>query len=232
MTSTETDGKLDLIVSEDGIDVFLGNGEGTFKQVAHYSNEGLDGIADFNGDGKLDLLVGIREGLAVRIGNGDGTFQEPRKIVSLKGSGCSFGPSVFVTDFNGDGKADLAYCESDSKNGKIWVALGNGDGTFKKPVSVTVHAYQGAFSFGVGDFNSDGKTDLIANYFTSGNYNHSETDLFLGNGDGTFQLKKIIDLPGQPYNAELGIVPADFNSDGLLDFIFQQPGDVSVFVQK
>jgi hypothetical protein len=57
-------------------------------------------------------------------------------------------------------------------------------------------------------------------------------DLFLGNGDGTFQPKKVINFPGQPYNAEEGIVPADFNSDGLLDFIFQEPGEVDVFVQK
>lgn len=40
----------------------------------------------------------------------------------------------------------------------------------------------------------------------------------LDQGDGTFQLKKIKNLPGQPYNAEDGIVPADFNSDGLLEF--------------
>ena len=96
-----------------------------------------------------------------------------------------------------------------------------------------MHPYSGNFSIAVGDFNSDGKTDLIANYFTSGNFNQSETDLFLGNGDGTFQPKKVIKLPGEPfYNAEIGIVPADFNSDGLLDFIFQQPGDIAVFMQK
>lgn len=225
------DGKLDLIVSEDGIDVFLGNGEGTFKQVAHYSNEGLDGIADFNGDGKLDLLVGIREGLAVRIGNGDGTFQEPRKIVSLKGSGCSFGPSVLVTDFNADGIPDLAFCERDQSNGKLWVALGNGDGTFKKPVSYPIPCGIYGFSFAAGDFNSDGKTDLLVNYNTTDI--SAVTDLYLGNGDGTFQPKQVVKLPGgMDYNAELGIVPADFNSDGLLDFIFQEPGEISVFVQK
>jgi hypothetical protein len=138
-----------------------------------------------------------------------------------------------VTDFNGDGKPDLAYCERDQNNGKIWVAMGNGDGTFKKPTSMFIPAYQGAFEFAVGDFNSDGKTDLIANYFTSGKFDHTETDLFLGNGDGTFQAKKIIKLPGLPfYNPEEGIMPAELNSDGLLDFIFQAPGEVDVFSQK
>jgi hypothetical protein len=230
------DGNLDLAASESGSYVFLGSGDGTFKQRAHYNHVGSGGtiaIADFNGDGILDLLVGYY-GFDIMVGNGDGTFQKPRKALRFSGQwgDCGVGAGFLVTDFNADGIPDLAFCQRDKNSGKIWVALGNGDGTFKKPTSLTVHAYQGAFSFGVGDFNSDGKTDLIANYFTSGNYNHSETDLFLGNGDGTFQLKKIIDLPGQPYNAELGIVPADFNSDGLLDFIFQQPGDVVVFTQK
>jgi hypothetical protein len=74
---------------------------------------------------------------------------------------------------------------------------------------------------------------LIANYFVSGKFDQTETDLFLGNGDGTFRHKKIVTLPGAPdYNAELGLVPADLNSDGLLDFIFQEPGVVSVFARK
>ncbi len=63
--------------------------------------------------------------------------------------------------------------------------------------------------------------------------NKAETDLFLGNGDGTFQRKKVISLPGEPfYNAENGLVPADFNSDGLLDFLLVEPGAFNVFVQK
>ena len=140
-----------------------------------------------------------------------------------------------MSDFNHDGKADLAYCEDDYPKsvGRLWVALGNGDGTFRKPTSITVHPYLGTFSFAVGDFNSDGKTDLIANYITSINPVRAQTDLFLGNGYGTFQPKKIINLPGEPfYNAEEGIVPGDFNSDGLLDFISQAPGEVDVFAQK
>jgi len=231
------DGNLDLAAISYTLDVFLGNGDGTLKHSMEYSVGVLYLVsADFNGDGILDLALAWDHGIYVMLGNGDGSFQKPRTVFSSTNflGGCSFGPSFFVTDFNRDGKADLAYCERDypQNKGKIWVLLGNGDGTFKKPTSLTVHPYQGAFSFGVGDFNSDGKTDLMANYWTSGNFNQSETDLFLGNGDGTFQPKKIINLPGQPYNAESGIVPADFNSDGLLDFIFQQPGDVVVFTQK
>jgi FG-GAP-like repeat len=231
------DGNLDLVTISRGLDVFLGSGDGTFKHSVDYPVGSFFLVsADFNGDGILDVALAWDHAVYIMLGNGDGSFQKPRTVFSstkFLGS-CSFGPSFFVTDFNGDGKADLAYCERDypKNKGKIWVLLGNGDGTFKKPTSINVDPYAGAFSFAAGDFNSDGKTDLIANYFTSDNGRQSETDLFLGNGDGTFQLKKIINLPGQPYNAEKGIVHADFNSDGLLDFIFQQPGDISVFTQK
>jgi hypothetical protein len=136
---------------------------------------------------------------------------------------------MLVSDFNGDGKADLAYCERDQNSGKIWVALGKGDGTFKKPVSLSVAAQQGAFTFTGGDFNSDGKTDLIASYLISDT--QSEFALFLGNGDGTLQHKKLVQIGGGPHEG-LGIVPADLSSDGLLDFMIQDPGQVVVVTQK
>jgi hypothetical protein len=236
------DGNLDLVsvTSPDILSVFLGQGDGSFKHRADYSELGGYEVvpADFNGDGILDLVMvrGTGDGgLHIRLGKGDGTFSTSRLVDPNAHIGCSFGPALFVSDFNGDGKADLAYCERDysANKGKIWIALGNGDGTFKKPISLTLQAYSGVFSFAVGDFNSDGNTDLIANYFVSGQFNQTETDLFLGNGDGTFRHKMIVTLPGAPdYNAELGLVPADLDSDGLLDFIFQEPGVVSVFVQK
>ncbi|HWY59076.1 MAG TPA: VCBS repeat-containing protein, partial [Terriglobales bacterium] len=165
--------------------------------------------------------------IEILLGNGDGTFRL-RTISIPQDFGCGFGPPILVTDFNADGKADLAYCERDQNNGKIWVLLGNGDGTFKKPVSYPIKNGLYSFSFAAGDFNSDGNTDLVVSYIT---FNSSVFELLLGKGDGTFQKPKSVNLHAV-YNAEEGIVVGDFNSDGLLDFIFQQPGDVSVFTQK
>jgi hypothetical protein len=234
------DGNLDLVSATTPTDllVFLGEGNGILNRTADYSAFGSTpfalSVADLNGDGILDL-VALADGIYTLIGKGDGTFENPKHVIANEYPGCDFGPALFMSDFNNDGKADIAFCAKnrDVTGGKIWVALGNGDGTFQKPTSITVPAYDGVFSFAVGDFNSDGKTDLLANYFTSGKFNRTETDLFLGNGDGTFQPKRIISLPGEPfYNAENGIATGDFNSDGLLDFIVKEPGDFDVFVQK
>ena len=226
------DGNLDAIALQGGIYVFLGNGDGTFGHPLFDAKAGGYYVvsADFDGDGILDVAILRETEIEILLGNGDGTFKL-RTIAIPKDFGCGFGPPLLVTDFNADGKADLAYCERDENNGKLWVLLGNGNGTFKNPVSIPIQNGIYGFSFTAGDFNSDGKTDLIVNYFISDD--QTETDLYLGKGDGTFEPKKIIKLPGEPYfNAENGIVPADFNSDGLLDFIFQQPGDIAVFLQK
>jgi hypothetical protein len=234
------DGNLDLVTipgtKRGNFGVVLGNGDGTFRHLEDYFFlvGGEMVMADFNGDGILDLVFCSGFTIYLSVGNGDGTFQKPRPVIksSIQIGNCD-APNLAVTDFNGDGNGDLVYCERDQNKGKIWIALGNGDGTFKKPTSIVLHPYQGAFSFAAGDFNSDGRTDLVANFPLDGSDSKSETDLFLGNGDGTFGPKKVITLPGAPnYNAELGLVPSDFDSDGLLDFIFQQPGDILVFTQR
>src|SRR5215469_7949728 len=91
------DQKLDLVVAVGtSLNVFLGQGDGTF--VLNGSYLGAEGLvaADFNGDGKLDLAT---SGISILLGNGDGTFQP----------GIAYGAgqsptAVAVADFNGDGK--------------------------------------------------------------------------------------------------------------------------------
>jgi hypothetical protein len=51
--------------------------------------------------------------------------------------------------------------------------------------------------------------------------------MFLGNGDGTFQAPQSTN----EISAELGITVGDFNSDGLLDFVFQTGLGIKVFLQ-
>jgi FG-GAP-like repeat/Abnormal spindle-like microcephaly-assoc'd, ASPM-SPD-2-Hydin len=156
------DGKLDLAIPEQGgggVMVFLGNGDGTFaeKGVTYSSKYGSALVAaDVNGDGKLDLI----DSGCVLLGNGDGTFTEG-SCISLPFN------LMTVGDFNGDGKLDLAGIayNFETNTQTFMIALGKGDGTFRAPVEVAAGSLPYGFSgqgIGAGDFNGDGKLDLIA----------------------------------------------------------------------
>jgi hypothetical protein len=218
------DGNLDLIAGYSSYTyVYLGNGDGTFtlSQTFNFGPTAIRLAGDFNGDGNLDLVLladAQPTTISVALGNGDGTFQTPRTVATFDGECASGGPVMLVTDFNGDGKLDVAFCTSTS----IGVMRGNGDGTFQKPVFYSVDA-QPQFSFTAGDFNSDGETDLLVSkqYPTK----NDGIEIRLGNGDGTFQRPQYFADNTAYYSGECGIAVGDFNSDGLLDFVFQNGGD-------
>jgi hypothetical protein len=227
------DGNLDLAVSNlncspspqgnppqcspSTVSVFLGNGDGTFQPQATYSVGTLPAsmvTADFNGDGKPDLAVvnGVDGTISILLGNGDGTFQgqvtypAPLQVDSLSL------PSLVLGDFNGDGILDLAAAGGDS----VLVLLSNGNGTFQAPLQTTITNLTGGYLYGlaVGDFNGDGKLDLVL-------ANGTTTDVFLGNGNGTFYLNTTYsnDNAGE-------IVAADLNGDGKLDLVMTQGASV------
>jgi len=231
------DGNLDMAVPDAAaytIFVLLGNGDGTFQSQLSSGRLmqpfALVG-ADFNGDGIIDLVTETLTShitsydLDIQLGNPDGTFQSPITVATLTGTSKSFGTNLFVTDVNGDGKFDVVA----GVTGQVAVLLGNGDGTFSGPAFYSTGFGSNLdFSLQTGDFNSDGKTDIVI----SGLEGVAKLRVLLGLGDGTFQPSLPVQLPILAA-AETGITVGDLNSDGKLDMIMLGANaGIIVFTQK
>ena len=171
----------------------------SFFQPPTFSGAGNVFVADFNGDGKLDILTS--DG-TMNLGNGDGTFK-PGTPVSV-----SSGPVLAVADFNGDGKSDVL----EQGTGTLLVMLGNGDGTFQAPLSTASGA--NLLVVAAGDLNGDGKADVV------GIYNNA-LFVYINKGDGTFS-------PGVSYSLGVGVAVltlGDINGDGKADVVVSISGD-------
>lgn len=216
------DGKPDLAVSNLGdltVSILLGNGDGTFKAQQKTSvTFGAESLAagDFNKDGKQDLAVVSILGVTILIGKGDGTFQPP-PLLGTVGTRSGLG-NIVAADLNGDGKLDLAVANTDL--GTVSIYIGNGDGTFKTNVDYPADSLNSVQNLAVGDFNGDGKPDIVAadlgcNPCGQPTPAKGYIAVLFGNGDGTFQKFKTYPTGDSADSVATG----DFNGDGKLDVV-------------
>jgi hypothetical protein len=168
-------------------------------------------IADVNRDGKLDVIVAntVDGTLDVLLGDGKG------HLVRSAGSPFTCGKSpndVAAGDFNGDGKVDLVIANTETPY--LTILIGDGRGGFaSSPHSpFDTHSYPHVHGVAVGDFNRDGKLDVVTD-----SWGHDQILMFLGDGSGN------LIVPGKPFKT--GKRPyqrlraADFNRDGNIDVV-------------
>ena len=194
--------------------VFLGTKTGAFTPGQFYSTGGLViglGAFDTSANNTLDLVTAN----GILLGNGDGTFGSPLAGFALPANTVN----VYTQDVNGDGNFDIVCATlttpaSGNPQLGATVLLGLGNGTFKAPVSTNIGSAAGLTAadavFSFGDFNGDGKPDLVSAFGTA-----------LGNGDGTFGTSTPLPFKTPATSTATPVAPefavADFSGDGNLD---------------
>lgn len=222
------DGHNDVVLTKYGgdsiLNLFLGNGDGTFKNVtqpAYFPSIqfGQLEIYDFNGDGNLDLLRGAdgaNRNIMISLGNGDGTFKATTTAAVAAANQVS---GMEVADFNNDGKFDIAYT---TDSGTVFeVALGNGDGSFKAGLTMARPNGTGVSELDIADVDNDGIMDILV----SGSLATDRIQVFRGLGNGTFTAGMSWDS-----NFRSGFSLGDVNGDGNQDLISSGGSPLEVFL--
>ena len=221
------DGLPDLLLSDGGAGLHLalnqGNAEPRFRDAENEWGLGREGlgvgngdflsIADYNGDGLPDFLYNLGKGVLARNADGQRYELAPEAGVSYASEspwklGTAFG------DYDNDGDLDLFV----PQNGRPFLYLNNGDGTFTNIIMETGDlAVTGvdACSAVWGDVNIDGLQDLIVAY------PNAPARLFLNKGNGEMDDETFVSgLPSYRCSTgSTGMALADYDNDGDLDLL-------------
>ncbi|KWV43960.1 hypothetical protein AS156_24595 [Bradyrhizobium macuxiense] len=210
------DGKSDLLMLNDathvlnvwqmsGTQVVANVNIGAINAAAGWS---LAGTGDFNGDGKTDLLFLNSNTAGVAIWQMNGTTVTANPQVGIIASGFQF---AATGDFNGDGKTDLLMINDTTHDVSMWQM--NGTQVSSVATVGTINSAAGWQFQGVGDFNGDGKSDLL--FLSSTTH---DVAVWLMNGYqvlASSQIGTINAADGWRF-ADIG----DFNGDGKSDLLF------------
>ena len=181
------------------------------KRIAAGSGPASVELADLHGAGKTDIVVANTGSgtVTVLLGDGHGEFKP------AAGSPFPAGPApndIAVADINGDGKADLAFANHETKF--VTILFGDGRGGFS-PASqspLTVDSKPHPHGITCADFNGDHHIDLAVESWQT-----NQVEVFTGDGRGNFASPgRMFPVGKMPYQR---LRSGDFNKDGYADLV-------------
>jgi FG-GAP-like repeat/IPT/TIG domain len=214
------------------VSVFLNDGKGNFRQgptVPYTGNFAASlKLVDMDGDGKLDLVFLVQGSLLFFKNVGGGAFVAPVVLTASAGDNTS----LVISDFNEDGKPDIAYAAKNSSTGldEMHLLINQGGGAFLDEVAPGITGEAGYFA--AADFNRDGHTDLVVEQeapFIS--VPAVVAQVFLGQGNGTFVAGPAPTAESNAFQT-FQLVAGDFDHDGNPDIAGEngdtEPGHVVI----
>ncbi len=220
----DADGDFDILIANEHRPniLLINDGNGKFSnesatripQVPHDSED--IGIADFDGDSDLDIIVVSEDDQTneLYLNKGDGTFENAGDRIPVTGTS----NSVVVFDFNGDGAEDVMI----GNNGQNNILINDGKGFFKDETETRLGLFTDVTQdITLADIDNDGDVDVLLG-------NEDANRILINNGKGFFEDQSADRLP---YRSELEetreVVVADIDSDGDMDILY---GNVQAFV--
>jgi tetratricopeptide (TPR) repeat protein len=216
--------------------LYRNRGDGTFEDITEASGTGILEntacalFADFNNDGRQDLVVVRANGPLLFRNHGGGKFRLEPGAFQFAGAPQGTFTGAAAADYNRDGRLDIYFCLYSyyqgadqykypvpyyaAENGPPnFMMRNNGDGTFRDVTAETgLDRDNTRYSFccGWADFNQDGWPDLyVVNDF-------GRKNLYRNNGDGTF-TDVAAEARVEDIGAGMSVSWLDYDNDGAAD---------------
>ncbi|CAF3154083.1 unnamed protein product [Rotaria sp. Silwood2] len=230
VSDLNNDGTLDIATANynlNSIGLFSGYGNGTFRKMVAYST-GTGSlpryvtVGDMNNDNRLDIIMvnyGTND-VIIYFGYKNGVYYEG-KPYSI---GNEAGPiSLAIGDFNNDGRSDFVVANLMAD--EIGVFLGYGSELFGSLVTYDVGSGSQPRTAAIGDFNSDGKSDIVV-----ANYGTNNVAILLGDGYTNFYY--IVDYSTGVGSAPCSVAVGNFNNDNHSDIVVAncESNNLSIFL--
>jgi hypothetical protein len=222
------DGNLDVAIANTEtpfITILLGDGKGGFKPSPHspfstQSSPHVHGVAaaDFNGDGRLDVVTDSwgRNQILVLLGDGAGNLILPGQAVN---TGKRPYQRLRSADFNKDGKPDVVTTDLDIN--AVSILLGDGKGSFHNAPGSPFPAGAFPWSVAVDDINRDGNADLAVLPYDRDIIDPKQlgVTVLLGDGKGGFTKMRGSPFPLAGCQGPDRVATGDVNGDGFRDIV-------------